>query len=262
VWWQGDLADRAAVDKVFARVKPEVVFHLASEVVGSREARLVLPTFNANLLSAVNVYIAATEHQCRRIITAGSLEEPGELDSAVTVPSSPYAAAKWAASSYARMFHALYQTPVAIGRLFMVYGPGQQDLRKLIPYVSLALLRGETAKLSSGQRPVDWIHVADIVEGLLRMGVCPGVEGKTFDLGSGELVTARRVVEMLCDIVDVGIAPDFGAFPDRPMEQIKRANMEAAREILGWEPAMSLRQGLEQTVSWYRTQLESGVLGA
>jgi nucleoside-diphosphate-sugar epimerase len=67
---------------------------------------------------------------------------------------------------------------------------------------------------------------------------------------------------MLCDIVDAGIAPDFGAFPDRPMEQIRRADIEAARQILGWVPAMSLQRGLEQTVSWYRAQLESGVLGA
>lgn len=261
-WWQGDLSSQETVDGLFTKLRPDIVFHLASEVVGSREARVVLPTFNANLLSSVNILVAASAHQCKRIVTAGSLEEPDEMDSAVAVPGSPYAAAKWAASGYARMFHALYQTPVAIARLFMVYGPGQRDLRKLVPYVTLALLRGEIPKLSSGQRPVDWIYVSDVVDGLLAIGLCPGVEGGTFNLGSGDLVTTRQVVEMLCEIVGAGVVPEFGAIPDRPMERIKQADVGKSRHVLGWEPAVSLRQGLEQTVAWYRMHLETGSLGS
>lgn len=253
-WWQGDLADRETVQRLFASIRPERVFHLASAVTGGRDLKLVLPTFNANLLSTVNLLIAATEHGCRRVVVAGSLEEPDVQDHVVT-PASPYAAAKWAASAYARMFHALYQTPVALARIFMVYGPGQQDLLKLVPYVTLSLLRGESPKLSSGQRPVDWVYVEDIVNGLLAMGMASGIDGGTVDLGSGELVTTREVVERLGDIIDAGAVLEFGALPDRPFEQVRRADIEQTFRVLGWRPAIPLQQGLEQTVEWYRRRL-------
>jgi nucleoside-diphosphate-sugar epimerase len=91
---------------------------------------------------------------------------------------SPYAAAKFAASAYGRMFHALYHTPVTILRLFMVYGPGQQDLRKLVPYVTLALLKGEMPRVSSGVREVDRIYVDDVAAGYLAAATATGVEGE------------------------------------------------------------------------------------
>jgi nucleoside-diphosphate-sugar epimerase len=76
------------------------------------------------------------------------------------------------------MFHALYHTPVTILRLYMVYGPGQQDLRKLVPYVTLALLKGEMPRVSSGVREVDRIYVDDVAAGYLAAATATGVEGE------------------------------------------------------------------------------------
>ena len=75
------------------------------------------------------------------------------------------------------MFHALYKLPVVIARVFMVYGPAQQDLTKLVPYVILSILRGETPKISSGGRPVDWIYVSDVVDGFMALAERPGIDG-------------------------------------------------------------------------------------
>ena len=66
------------------------------------------------------------------------------------VAQSPYAVAKWGALAYARHLHALHDLPVVHLRVFMVYGPGQLDFRKLVPYVTVSLLRGEAPKLTSG----------------------------------------------------------------------------------------------------------------
>lgn len=256
-WWQADLGDHEAVKNLFVSIKPDIVFHLASEVRASRDLKWVLPTFNANLSSTVGVLMAASENGCNRVVLAGSLEEPEGADQ-TTVPSSPYAAAKWAAGAYARMFYALYKTPVVSARLFMVYGPGQQDLQKLVPYVTLSLLRGESPKLTSGERLVDWVYVEDIVTGLLAMGIADGITGTTLDLGSGELVTCRRVAEILGNVVDAGIRLEFGTVPDRPLEQVRTADVEKTFQILGWKPAVSLQRGLVETVDWYRRQLDSG----
>ena len=188
-WHSNRLDDIEAVRALFKAARPDYVFHLASHVAGSRAIELVLPTFSANLTSTVNLLTAATELGCERILLTGSLEEP-EPGPDHAVPSSPYAAAKFAASAYGRMFHALYNTPVAILRLFMVYGPGQQDLRKLVPYVTLSLLKGQTPELSSGVRKVDWIYVDDVVAGYLAAATAKGVEGEHDR--SGERQTGHR----------------------------------------------------------------------
>ncbi|GJQ47888.1 MAG: nucleotide sugar epimerase [Candidatus Kuenenia stuttgartiensis] len=253
-WCQGDLAEIQTVRKILTTIKPEVIFHLASHVAGSRSLELVLPTFYSNLMSVINLLTVATEIGCKRIVLAGSLEEP-DICNSETIPSSPYAAAKWASSAYARMFHSLYQTPVVIARLFMVYGPGQQDLNKLVPYVILSLLRKEFPKLNSGKRDVDWIYVEDVVDGLIAIAQASNIEGGTVDLGSGSLVPVRTVVQIITSLVDSGLFPAFGAIPDRPMEQIRVANTASTYAAIGWKPVTSLEKGLEHTVVWYRDQL-------
>lgn len=257
-WQQCDLSDQTAVDALFARCRPDVVLHLASYVSGARELEAVAPMVQHNLLTSVYILTAATRAGCRRVVLAGSLEEPEPV--AGLTPSSPYAAAKWASSAYARMFHALYQTPAVVARLFMVYGPGQQDLRKLVPYVTLACLRGEIPQLSSGARPVDWIYVDDVVTGLLTIAQAPGVEGESIDIGSGTLVTVRDVVEQLVHITGAAVAPQFGALGERPLERICVANVAATQARLGWQSTVSLEAGLRRTVAWYASQLQQNLV--
>ena len=175
---------------------------------------MVLPTFHANLASTVYLLDALSEQGCKRIVQAGSLEEP-EPGDPVSTPTSPYAAAKWSAGAYARMFHQLWSTPVVLARLFMVYGPEQRDLSKLVPHVVTSLLLGGEPQLGSGKRPVDWVYVDDVVEGLLRLGLAEGVEGLQVDLSSGKLVPVRAVVEQIYALLAPGKQPPFGSIPDR-----------------------------------------------
>lgn len=251
IWWQSDLEDIGSVRRLLEIVKPDVIFHLSGLVSGIQDRDLVLPTFHSLLTSTVNLLTVATELGCRRIVLAGSLNEPP--DHAECIPSSPYAAAKWAGSGYGRMFHALYGTPVVIVRTFMTYGPGQES-RKLVPTVALSLLRGESPQLSSGQWEADWIYVDDVVEGFLAAAQVSKIEGATVDLGSGMLVTVRELVERLVEVVGGGAQPQFGILPDRIMEPARRAEVGRTFEILGWKPKVSLESGLQQTVEWYRAQ--------
>ncbi len=250
-WWKGDIADIKITRRILSEIRPDIIFHLASHVAGSRNLELVLPTFHSNLTGTVNILTVATELECNRIIITGSLEEPDQ-EEAGAIPCSPYAAAKWAGSAYARMFHALYKTPVVLARLFMVYGPGQQDVHKLIPYVILSALRQEPPKLSSGQRLVDWIYIEDVVDGLLSMAQAPDVEGRSIEIGSGVLVSVGTVAEELVRIINPDIKPVFGHIPERPMEQVRVANAEVTYSMTGWKARTSLNEGLQNTVQWYR----------
>lgn len=254
-WWRADLSDAAAVRTLFRNIRPDVIFHLASHVKGAPNLEHVLPTFCSNLQSTINLLTLAAEIGCRRMVLTGSLAEP-EPENGELFPSAPYAAAKWASSGYARMFHALYKLPVVIARVFMVYGPAQQDLTKLIPYVTLSLLRGEIPKITSGERLVDWIYVSDVVDGFIALGQAPGVDGATIDLGSGMLVSIREIVQQLAAVVDRGAKVEFGALPDRPLEPTRLSDPAETFARIGWKPRVSLREGLERTVDWYRAQLE------
>jgi nucleoside-diphosphate-sugar epimerase len=253
-WWQGDLTEVGRVRDLLRIIKPDLVFHLASYVAGTRDVSAVMTTFRNNLLSTVNLLIILSEIGCKRVILAGSLEEP-EQEKLSSIPCSPYAAAKWAASAYARMFYALYQLPVVILRIFMVYGPAQQDVRKLIPYTILSLLRGEVPKFTSGHRPVDWIYVEDVVEGFLAAAQAAHIEGNTLDIGTGNLVSIRTVVDYLVHLINPQIEPLFGALAERPLEQIRAADTARTYALIGWKPTTSLEEGLKQTVHWYQQQL-------
>ena len=203
--------------------------------------------------------VSAAERKVRRFVYTSSMEEP-DLDDPCPVPCSPYSAAKYAASAYARMFHSLYQLPAVTLRTFMVYGPEQKDLTKLIPYVILSLLRGESPKLSSGDRLIDWIYVDDVIDAMIASAVAEGVEGKTIDVGSGEQISLRGIVEKLVPIVDTNISPEFGSVPDRPNEQNRVAVTEHTESLIGWKPRVSLDEGLKRTVDWYTKALECGRL--
>jgi UDP-glucose 4-epimerase len=259
-WWQGDLTDAQAARKLIQSIRPEVIFHLAGCADGARDLSMVAPTFLGNLASTVNLLTAAAEAGCRRVILAGSQEEPAAGE-AEAIPCSPYAVAKWAGTAYARMFHSLYKLAVVILRVFMVYGPAQHDERKLVPYVILSLLRGEAPKLTAGRRPVDWVYVDDVVEAFVVAALAPDIEGHTLDVGSGELVTIRCVVERIVDYIHPKIAPHFGALPDRALEQVRAANIARTETVLGWKPGVPLSEGLSRTIDWYgqrqhRTSLE------
>lgn len=250
-WWQGDLSDYLITRYLVTNIKPDLIFHLASYVTGSRDRNLVIPILHNNLLTTVNLLTAASEIGCKRIILAGSMEEPC-VDSDFSIPISPYAAAKWASSAYGRMFHLLYQLPVVILKVFMVYGPAQKDRKKLIPYLINSLLKKEPPKLSDGKRRVDWIYVEDVVKGFLTAAFSPNIEGKTIDIGSGELISIRSIVDLICRLINRNVEPVFGAVPQRPFEQETVADIGQTNLLIGWKPEIGIEEGLKQTLKWYK----------
>jgi UDP-glucose 4-epimerase len=248
-WHQADLSELAASRRILASIEPEIVFHLAGAVGASTDLSLILPTFHSLLASTVNLLLAAKEVGCRRIVLSGSLTEP-TMDAGVATPQSPYAAAKWAAAGYGRMFYSLYETPVVVLRPFMTYGPGQART-KLVPSVTLSLLRREPPRLSSGRYSSDWVYISDVIEGFVTAATMPGIEGKTIDLGTGSLVPMTDIVNRLVGIVGNNIRPEFGALPDRPSENLITANASEAVKDLGWRATTPLDAGLRKTVNWY-----------
>lgn len=251
-WWQLDLGDVAATEGVVAAVEPDVVIHLASRATGDRMMEAVAPMVRDNLLSAVNVMSAALASVPRaRVVLAGSVEEPRSV-----VPGrgavSPYAAAKAAGTTYATLFRDLWQLPVTVLRLAMVYGPGDPNHRRLLPHVARSLVDGAAPQLGSGRRAIDWVYIDDVVDAFVAASTSRQAIGAVIDIGSGVPVTIKDTVERALDIAGSDISPDFGAVPDRAQERAHIADTGRARELLGWEPRVPLDEGLRRTIAHYR----------
>jgi UDP-glucose 4-epimerase len=256
-WWHSDLMEPVALQQIIKSIKPDIVYHLSGCSSGSREIKLVLPTFQSNLISTVNLLVALDKVGCERILLTGSMEEPrsNEIDFSSI---SPYAAAKWASSIYGKMFHALYSLPVVMLQVFMTYGPQQTNLAKLVPYVINSLLKNEIPKLTSGSRKIDWVYVEDVIDGLIATAQAKDVVGETVEIGSGELLTISDIVEKLVDQINPTIKPEFRAIEDRPFEGVRKADVKRTYELIGWRAKIPVNEGLQRTAKWYEEQLIAG----
>jgi UDP-glucose 4-epimerase len=249
-WHVCDVADLERVRLIVTRVRPHTIYHLAGLVTGSRGVELVLPTFASNLAGTLHVLLAALEAGAARVICLGSLQEPD--DAIRGAPCSPYAAAKFSAGAYARMFNEIFALPVSIARPFMVYGPGQLDLTKLVPYVITRILGGKVAELSSGRQEFDWVYVDDTVEALLAIAARPELKGATINIGTGALTSVRHVALGLARRLGADGALRLGVLPDRTLEQTRQGDVDATARLTGWKPRVGLEDGLDRTVAWYQ----------
>ena len=252
-WWQTDLGEPGAPTRLMHKIKPEIVIHLAGEVRGERSIEAVDATLRANLMATVEILEAATRLASRRIVLSGSLlEEP--TGTARAIPPSPYGASRWAASAYARMFHALFGTPMVILRPSFAYGPGQETT-KLVPHVITKLLAGERPELgSSGERMIDFVYAPDVAEAYVAATAAPDVEGMTVDIGVGRLTSVRDVVETIVRLVGTArAAPAFGRVPVRPLEQQIDVDPEVAGKSSLLARTYTPRiEGVRREFAWYR----------
>lgn len=251
-WHVADLSDAGATSRLFQSVRPGLLFHLASEVTGSRGDEVVRATLESTVVGSVNVLAAAHAGEVRTVFT-GSIEEPRPGNN-LAPPSSAYAMAKWAATGYAQLYHRLWDLPVTVLRPSMVYGPAQPDTSKLVPYVTLSLLRGQRPQLTRGAKLADWIYVDDVVDAFVAAGESDKAIGHALDIATGVETAAHEVVQRLHEIVGTGSSPEFGAVPDRSHDIPQVGDIEPAADMLGWRPATTLDDGLRKTVNWYASQ--------
>lgn len=243
----GDLSEPGVAERILDAARPDIVFHMASLALGGQALDLVLPILTANLVAAVRLMTAAAERRTFRVVLAGSIMEP----EAEEAPSSPYSAAKGAQVTYARMFHNLYALDVVVARMSVVYGPDWRNDARLLPYVTRTLLRGEPARLTSGQRRIDWVYVDDVVDALLILGSTEGLGGLRIDIGSGRLASVRAVAEEVVRLTGSTGELVFGAVPDRHDEPLRIADVEETYRRIGWRAAVTLEEGIRRTVAWY-----------
>jgi nucleoside-diphosphate-sugar epimerase len=246
------LTDSQRLHDLVDKTRPDIIYHLASCSLGGQDVQFVLPNFESDLRTTVNILLAAHASGCKRTILIASLEEP-VLDGRPIKLSSSYAAAKVCGTFYGLLFNQIFGVSVTIVRPFMVYGP-RQKAYKIIPYAIQSQLRGDSPRLSSGTRTVDWVYVEDVITAFIEAAIRPEAAGKIIDLGSGKLVSVRDAIEEIHRQIPGSPAPGFGALPDRMQEVVRCADTEMAWRILGWRASTSLTEGMARTIEHYQRQ--------
>ena len=273
---EGNLTDRTAMRALVRDARPEVVFHLAAYTHVGKSWNRIDECIQTNVQGTVNLLEAldgassgsragsggrsGSGSGWSRLVNTGTSEIYGAIDVPFheddrPAPVSPYAVSKHAAEEFCRLGVTARGWPIVRVRPFNAYGPGQSPDR-VIPEVIVRALRGERLPMTSGTQTREFNHVSDLVEGLLLAGVVPDVDGALLNLGNGEEVAIADLVRTLLAVLGDPIEAELGALPERPIE-IRRmcADASRARELLGWSPRVSLRDGLAATVEWYRAEL-------
>ncbi len=259
-----DLRDADDVRAVAATVRPGLAFHLAASAHAGAPWSALDECLRTNVRGTVTLVQALAEAGCGRVVHLSTADVYGGApvpshEGSVPEPRSPYAVSKLAAEACCRALAATEGVPVVVLRPSTTYGPGQRPDR-LIPEVVVRALRGEEIELTAGRQTREPTYVDDLVEGVVAAACTPAAAGEVLNLGSGEEVEVRAIVEQILQVVGApASAAHFGALPDRPGAVPRMASDSSrARSLLGWAPKVSLRDGLERTVAWYRERLRAG----
>ncbi|MEX0834765.1 MAG: GDP-mannose 4,6-dehydratase [Nitriliruptor sp.] len=257
---EGNLTDPTAMRVLIRESRPDVVFHLGAYTHVGKSWNRIDECIQTNVQGTVNLLEALEGSGYTRFVNTGTSEIYGAIDVPFAeddrpAPVSPYAVSKHAAEEFCRLGVTGRDWPIVRVRPFNAYGPAQSPDR-VIPEIIVRGLRGDRLPMTTGRQTREFNHVADLVEGFVLAGVVPDIEGQLLNLGNGVEVTIADLVRTLLGVMGEPIEAEMGALPDRPIEIWRMcADATRAREVLGWTPRRSLRDGLAETVEWYRDEL-------
>lgn len=258
---QGDLRDNEAVRSAVRDM--DTVFHLGALIAIPYSYVNPREVFDVNIMGTLNVLMAARDFRTRRIVHTSTSEVYG---TAQYVPidekhplqgQSPYSASKIGADRIAESFYRSFEVPVVTLRPFNTFGP-RQSMRAVIPTIIVQALTRDEVKLGSLEPSRDFTFVADTVSGFLKAAEADDVLGDEVNLGNDSTISIGDLANKIFDIV--GKTPKIVTDPQRirpGRSEVMRlwASNEKAKRMIGWEPQISLDQGLRITVEWIAAHL-------
>ncbi|MEW5727633.1 MAG: SDR family NAD(P)-dependent oxidoreductase [Pseudomonadota bacterium] len=257
----GDITDR---DSVRGAVKGrDVVFHLAALIAIPYSYRAPASYVRTNVEGTLNVLQASLDEGVGRVVHTSTSEVYGTArivpipETHPLVGQSPYSATKIGADQMAEAYHRSFQLPVATIRPFNTFGP-RQSMRAVIPTIITQALTGKSIKLGRTDVTRDFNYVGNTVDGFLAVAASDAAVGQVMNIGSGVEASIDEVIATVGGLVgqELEIITDTARL--RPQDsEVERlwADIARAKEVLGYAPRRSLRDGLEETVDWIRANL-------
>jgi dTDP-glucose 4,6-dehydratase len=263
----GDLRDAGAVSRAVEGM--EIVFHLGASISIPYSYRHPVEVAETNVLGTLNVLLACKEHGIGRLVHVSSSEVYGTArevpmaENHVLQGQSPYSATKIGADKLAESFACAFSLPVVTIRPFNTYGP-RQSTRAVIPTIITQALTQGTVRLGRLDTSRDFTFVSDTVGGLECGALAEGVEGMTFNLGTGECIAVGELAHKIIGMIGwpVKVVVDATRLRPEKSEVVTLvSDNRSALERLAWRPEVPLDDGLHQTVRWVADHLEEYRVG-
>jgi NAD dependent epimerase/dehydratase len=257
----GELRDNESVQQAMKGV--EIVFHLAALIGIPYSYVHPRDVVQTNVIGTLNVLTAARELGVARLIHTSTSEVYGTaryapIDEAHPLQGqSPYSASKIGADKLAESFHLAYELPVTTVRPFNTYGP-RQSARAVIPTIIVQMLTRDSLKLGSLHPRRDFTFVRDTAVGFMAAAATDATLGEVVNLGSGQEITIGDLVHCIHRLVGRDVTLETEAQRVRPVgSEVARllSDNQKARRLMGWQPCVSLEDGLRETIEWIKAHL-------
>lgn len=239
----------------------DMVFHQGALPSVPRSVQDPLTSNDANATGTLNILLAAREMGVQRVVYASSSScyglTPGDVkrEDMPVAPLSPYGVSKYAGEAYCRSFSEVYGLETVSLRYFNVFGPRQNPVSEyaaVIPNFIAAALLGEPATIyGDGEQSRDFTYIDNVVAANLAAGTVPGIAGEVFNIAYGRRSTINALAEAIGAIAGTEIRIDHA--PARPGEvRTSQADVTKARERLGYDAEIDLREGLRRTFEYMK----------
>ena len=254
-FFHGDICTKAAVEPLMADA--DVVVNFAAETHVDRSIMFAGDFVTTDVYGTFVLLEAARAHGIDRFVQISTDEvygdapgRPSREDDAL-MPKSPYAASKAGADRLAYSYHQTYGLPVVITRCVNNFGPRQYP-EKLIPLFVTNVLEGKPLPVyGSGRNTREWVHVDDHCRALLELIDEPGVEGETFNIGTGVELSVLDITEQIVRALGRG-RELIKHIEDRPGHVVRHAvDSTKLKNRTGWHPKLSFEEAMRATVQWY-----------
>jgi NAD dependent epimerase/dehydratase len=264
----GDIRDSESV--LQAARGADIIFHLAALIGIPYSYHSPRSYVQTNVEGTLNVLEAARHYGTQRIICTSTSEVYG---SAVCVPidenhrlrgQSPYSASKIGADKLAESYRLSFGLPVSIARPFNTYGP-RQSTRAVIPTIISQILANSSVRLGNLHSTRDFNFVTDTAEAFLAIAESSETIGRSLNIGSGTETSIHQLAELIFDLTGTRLDIHIEEVRVRPeTSEVDRlcANSDLLRQLTGWEPIISLREGLARTIDWISQHLEDFAVGS
>ena len=258
---QGDIADMEVLEMVFS--KPiDLVFHLAANFANQNSVEFPDRDLQTNGAGTLRLLEKAHAYKVKRFIYTSSScvygAQTGVLEESMQANTldTPYAITKLLGEQYVRFFYEYHGLPAAIVRLFNTYGAGERPgkYRNVIPNFFYQALNGQPLQITgTGQETRDFNFIDDTVRGIILAAWREGIEGMIFNIASGVEMSILEIAQRINQLTSnpAGVLLKGRRKWDRVFH--RRASINRARQFLGYEPTVSLHEGLRRTGEWFKT---------
>lgn len=260
IFIEGSILDNEVLKKAFSE-KLDFVFHLAAHFANQNSVDNPETDLDVNGLGMLKVLEYSHLSKVGKFVFASSgcsvygsqAPLPLKEDFVSLHLDTPYQITKLLGELYCNFFYNYYGLPVAIARYFNVYGPGEIPgaYRNVIPnFIYWALHKKPLPITGTGEETRDFTFVDDIIDGTLRLGVVPEAVGNAFNLASDRETKVMDIANMVNEVTGNPNGVKF--IPRRDWDKItrRRASVDKARKVLGYEPKMRMKDGIKKVYDW------------